>query len=256
MPRSSAKSAVVKKPSIMPPPDGFSPESLSFLKGLARHNDREWFEARRDTYEDALRAPMLAVIAAVNREMERFAPDHVKAPEKIAMRIYRDTRFSKSKLPYKQHYGAWWGRADMVKTSGAGYYFHLSAKQLQIAAGLYMPDTTQTLLVRRFLLEHHTQLRGLLKKLTLKSKMQVSDPRPLTRAPKGFAADHPANDLVLCRNWGVDVELPPNEAVRPGFAQSLAGYFRAASPLVDFLNLPLATSGKAGKRPIFALDSM
>ena len=233
--------------------DGFTPETLTFLRGLARHNDREWFEARRDVYESALRQPMLALVAQVNREMDKFAPLHVKAPEKTVLRIYRDTRFSKSKLPYKQHYAAWWGRAVMVKTSGAGYYLHLSAKQLHIAAGLYMPDAAQTLLVRRYLLDHHEELRAILASRALKAKMQLSDPRPLTRAPKGFGADDPAIDLVLYRNWGVDVELPPEQALGAEFASALVKYFRAAAPLVDFLNAPLVSAAGAQKRPMFGL---
>ena len=233
--------------------DGFTSETLTFLRGLARHNDREWFEARRDVYESALRQPMLGIVAQVNREMEKFAPLHVKAPEKTVLRIYRDTRFSKSKLPYKQHYAAWWGRAGMVKTSGAGFYLHLSAKQLQIAAGLYMPDAAQTLLVRRYLLDHHEEWRTMLASRALKAKMQLSDPRALTRAPKGFAADHPAIDLVLYRNWGVDAELPPEQALGAEFASALVKYFRVAAPLVDFLNAPLAGSAAAQKRPMFGL---
>ena len=229
---------------------------MIFLRGLAKNNDREWFEARRETYQHALREPMLAIIASVNRQMESFAPLHIKAPEKTVLRIYRDTRFSKSKLPYKQHYGAWWGRAGMVKTSGAGYYFHLSAKQLHIAAGLYMPDPAQTLQVRRHLLIHHAEFRSIMDNRALKSRMQLSDPQPLTRAPKGFPAEHPASDLILYRNWGVDVELAPEEALGPRFSTVLARYFQAAAPLVDFLNTSLAAPAEKARRPIFALDEM
>ena len=242
-----------QKSEVEEPADGFTLETLTFLRGLARHNDREWFEARRDVYESALRQPMLAIVEQVNGEMRKFAPLHVKAPEKTVLRIYRDTRFSKSKLPYKQHYAAWWGRAGMLKTSGAGYYLHLSAKQLQIAAGLYMPDTAQTLLVRRYLLDHHEEFRSMVASRALKAKMQMSDPRALTRAPKGFAADHPAIDLVLYRNWGVDAELPPEQALGPEFAGVLAKYFRVAAPLVDFLNAPLVSGAAGQKRPMFGL---
>jgi uncharacterized protein (TIGR02453 family) len=199
---------------------------------------------------------MLEIIARVNKQMESFAPMHIKAPEKTVLRIYRDTRFSKNKQPYKQQYAAWWGRKGMEKTTGAGYYFHLSAKQLHIAAGLYMPDPTQTLSVRRYLLEHHEEFRAILGSRALKGRMQLADPQPLTRTPKGFAADHPANDLILFRNWGVDVELAAEEALGERFPETLAGYFKAAAPLVDFLNAPLIAAPDAAKRPIFALPSM
>jgi uncharacterized protein (TIGR02453 family) len=233
----------------------FTAETLKFLRGLRRNNDREWFEPRRPVYEKSLRAPMLALIARVNEGMARFAPAHVKAPEKTVLRIYRDTRFSNNKLPYKQHYAAWWGRTGMVKTSGAGFYFHLAPKTLTIAAGLYMPDAAQLLAVRRYLLEHHDELRRLFNARKLTAKMQLSDPQALTRAPKGFPKDHPGLDLILYRNWAVDTEMPSTAALDRAFAKTLTTYFETAAPLVEFLNRPIAIAVDTVRRPIFALNS-
>src|SRR3978361_1336900 len=80
----------------------FQPEALKFLRGLAKHNDREWFEPRRALYERALKQPMLALIDEINHAMGEFAPEHVRPPHKIMMRIYRDIRFAKDKRPYKR----------------------------------------------------------------------------------------------------------------------------------------------------------
>jgi uncharacterized protein (TIGR02453 family) len=195
---------------------------------------------------------MLAMIKRVNTRMADFAPDHVKAPEKTVLRIYRDTRFSVNKLPYKQHYAAWWGRQGMPKTSGAGFYFHFSGKTVVIAAGLYMPDREQLLAVRRYLLEHHEELRGLLASRKLKAKMRLSDPQALTRAPKGFPKDDPAMDLVIYRNWAVEAELPADAIWGKNLHATITGYFRLAAPVVEFLNRPLA-SPPARPRPLFAL---
>lgn len=243
-----------KKPGAAPSANCFTAESLKFIRGLARNNDREWFEPRRTIYESALRQPMLALIATVNEQMIHFAPEHVKAPQKTVLRIYRDTRFSKNKLPYKQHYAAWWGSAGMMKTSGAGFYFHLSARTLVIAAGLYMPDPVQLLAVRRYLLDHHAEFRSLLAARKLRTTMKPTDAQALTRAPKGFAAEHPAIDLILCRNWGVEAELPSDAALDEKFALTLAGYFQTAAPVVAFLNRPLARSTTT--RTLFRLPSM
>ncbi len=249
MPRSVTSS---KTTAILP---AFTAETLKFLRGLQRNNDREWFEARRQVYESALRAPMLSLLAKVNERMAGFAPEHVKAPEKTVLRIYRDTRFSKNKLPYKQHYAAWWGRAGMVKTSGAGFYFHLAPKTLTIAAGLYMPDAAQLLAVRRYLLDHHEELRRLLHGRKVKSKMGMSETEALARAPKGFPKDHPGLDLILHRNWGLDTELPSTAALDSAFSKTLASYFETAAPLVAFLNRPLVGASEKVRRPIFALDA-
>jgi uncharacterized protein (TIGR02453 family) len=71
----------------------FTPEALKFLRGLARHNDRAWFEPRREIYERELKLPMLALIDEINHAMEDFAPEHIRLPHKAMFRIYRDTRF-------------------------------------------------------------------------------------------------------------------------------------------------------------------
>ena len=100
---------------------------MKFLKGLKRNNDREWFNARKDVYETELKAPMLALIGEINGGLAGFAPVHVRPPEKCMMRIYRDIRFSNDKRPYKTHMAAWWARQGMEKTSGGGFYLHVSA---------------------------------------------------------------------------------------------------------------------------------
>src|SRR6185312_9612257 len=108
----------------------FSPEALKFLRGLARHNDRAWFDPRKPIYEREVRQPMLALIDEINHAFASFAPDHIRPPHKIMMRIYRDTRFDASRglpsRPYKTNAAAWWLRTGLEKTSGAGFYFHFS----------------------------------------------------------------------------------------------------------------------------------
>ncbi len=170
----------------------FSNEALKFLRGLKRNNDRVWFEARRDVFEQELKEPMLRLIGEVNEAMAEFAPMHVKPPQKIMMRIYRDIRFSKDKRPYKTHVSAWWVRDGLQKTSGAGFYFSVTPEEVVIAAGVYMPEREQLLAIRRYLAEHHEEFRGVMKGRKLRSLMTENDGVPLTRAPKGFSEEHPA----------------------------------------------------------------
>lgn len=99
----------------------FPSEALTFLRGLARNNDREWFNARKETFETKLKAPMLAFIEAINAELMDFAPEHVTDPKKAFYRIYRDTRFSADKTPYKTHIAAIFPRKGLEKHAGAGF---------------------------------------------------------------------------------------------------------------------------------------
>src|ERR1700721_614550 len=74
---------------------------------------------------------------------------------RVMMRIYRDIRFAKDKRPYKTHVSAWWAREGLQKTSGGGFYFDVSATEVTVAAGVYMPEREQLLAIRRHLSEHH-----------------------------------------------------------------------------------------------------
>ena len=224
----------------MTPQAIFSEEALRFLRGLKRNNKREWFEARRDIYERVVKTPMLALVERLSEGMADYAPSHIRPAGKILFRIYRDTRFSHDKSPYKTHLGAWWARAGMEKTSGGGYYMHIGADEFVIAAGCYMPEKEQLLAIRRHLLEHHEEFRRLMDDRKLLRAFKVHDPMALSRPPKGFPADHPAMEWIKWRQWGVTAHLPAETALKRGLAQEIEKRFRLAAPLVDFLNAPFA----------------
>jgi uncharacterized protein (TIGR02453 family) len=211
---------------------------MKFLRGLARNNDREWFEARRAVYERALKAPMLALVDEINAAMVEFAPEHVRPPHKITMRIYRDIRFSPNKQPYKTHLAAWWSRRGMEKTSGGGFYLQIGPQQVMVAAGAYMPEREQLLSIRRWMSANHASYRATVKKL-LKAKsvgFEPNDAEALTRMPKGFASDDPADELVRAKSWGVHAALPAETAFEPTLVREIVRRFRMATPLIDTLN--------------------
>jgi uncharacterized protein (TIGR02453 family) len=226
----------------------FSGEAIKFLRGLKRNNDRVWFEARRGVFEKELKAPMLALIGEVNEAMVEFAPEHVRPAPKIMMRIYRDIRFAKDKRPYKTHVSAWWVRDGLEKTSGAGFYFHVSPEEVVIAAGVYMPEREQLLAIRRYLAEHHTEFRRLMKGKKLRGLMTENEGHPLSRAPKGFPDDHPAIELLKNRQWGVSAHLPGERALQVSLVKDVVERFKVAAPVIALLNAPLV--GKP-KRPLF-----
>ena len=223
----------------------FNPAALKFLKALKRNNERDWFNARKDVYEAELKTPMLAVIAEVNDAFAGFAPQFVRNPAKCMMRIYRDIRFSPNKQPYKTNVAAWWARAGLEKTSGAGFYLELSPDALRIAAGAYMPEKNQLLAIRRMLLDDHEELRRLLSAKYLKGRMEPFDGQKMTRGPKGFPADHPALDLILHRQWGIMATLPAEIALSSILGKEIVSRFQLALPMVELLNRPLTAKAKS-----------
>jgi uncharacterized protein (TIGR02453 family) len=224
----------------------FSPEALKFLRGVARNNDRVWFDPRKALYEREVKAPMLALIGEINDAFAGFAPDHIREPRKAMMRIYRDTRFDASRghpaRPYKTNVAAWWVARGLEKTSGAGFYFHVSAKETVIAAGAYMPTPEQLLAVRRHIEKHHAEFRALLNNRKLKAAMAEFEAPTMKRVPRGFRADSPAADLISTTRWGVSATLPAEVATEPTLLKEITRRFALAAPMVHFLNAGIATS--------------
>jgi uncharacterized protein (TIGR02453 family) len=229
------------------------PEAFTFLRNLARHNDREWFTPRKALFEAELKEPMLAIVRKVTDTMFDFAPAFIRPAEKCLFRIYRDTRFSNNKLPYKTHVAAWWSHQGLEKTSGAGYYFHVSAKEVIIAAGAYMPEKEQLSQIRHWLLDHHSEFRKLLQKPLVRKTFSEFEGNALTRPPKGFPAENPGMDLIRCRQWGLSATLSADEALKPNFANTIACYFKIAAPVVDALNSPIAAAQTPKKKVLFGL---
>jgi uncharacterized protein (TIGR02453 family) len=229
------------------------PEGLKFLRGLEKHNDREWFNERKAVYEAELKEPMLAIVRKVTEAMLEFAPHHVRPAEKSLFRIYRDTRFSNNKLPYKTHVAAWWSHSGLEKTSGAGYYFQVSPKGVVIAAGAYMPEKEQLAAIRNWLLENHVAFRKIIDRPAVRKVFKEFEGEALTRPPKGYPAEHPAMDLIKQKQWGLSTTLPAESALEANFAAVLVKHFKLLAPMVDALNTPIAASLQPKKRVMFGL---
>jgi uncharacterized protein (TIGR02453 family) len=222
---------------------GFSPEALAFLRSLKRNNRREWFQPRKEIFETKLKAPMIQLVEAINAELLRFAPDHIADPKKAVYRIYRDTRFSADKTPYKNHLAAIFPHRDLGKQSSAGFYFHLTAERVGVAAGSYMPGPDELRAVRLWLAENHASFRKASRKpQKLLGKLQGS---AVTRMPKGFDASHPAEDLIRMKQWLYWVELDVKIATTPRLLPELVKRFRAAAPVIAMLNAPLRRAARA-----------
>jgi uncharacterized protein (TIGR02453 family) len=219
---------------------GFSPEALKFLRALERNNRREWFQPRKETFETLLKTPMIQLVEAVNAELLRFAPDHITDPKKSVYRIYRDTRFSGDKTPYKTHIAAIFPQRGLEKHSSAGFYFHISPKEVGIAAGLYLPGPEELKMVRTWLSKNHVAFRkASAKAAKLFGKLGGS---ALTRLPKGFASGHPAEDLIRMKQWLYWIELDAKLVTTPRLLPELVKRFRASAPVVAMLNAPLDSS--------------
>src|SRR5215472_6232638 len=154
---------VITCPQAMKAFPGFTPEALSFLRKLKRNNRRDWFQPRKTQYEAVIKLPMLELVNSLNAEFARFAPDYITPPEKSVYRIYRDTRFSPDKTPYKTHISAIFPHRTAVKREGAVFYMHFTEKDVLAFAGVYSPDRDELLAYRALMAERHDEFKEILR---------------------------------------------------------------------------------------------
>ena len=227
----------------------FSSKSVSFLRSLKRHNDREWFRARRDQYETHVRAPMTAVVEQLGHDFGRFAPELVASPKHSLYRIYRDTRFSDNKRPLKTHAGAIFPWRGLPKHESAGLYFEVAAGWVWIGGGMWRPEPPELLRVREHIAETWPEIHTTVRAARFRKLLGEISGDTLTRVPRGFAADHPAAQYLKRQQFVAGMEYPAAFAHSGEFYPTLVATFKALMPLVRFLNEPLAArSAGAGRQ--------
>lgn len=218
---------------------GFPREAIRFFQQLEKNNTREWFQPRKPDFDRLVKAPMEELVLAVNAGMARFAPEHVTDPKKAVFRIYRDTRFSANKTPYKDHIAASFGRRGMEKMSAGGFYFAVNHKHIEVAGGVYHPDPAGMLTIRTHIAASHTEFERLITQRKLRRLLGELQGAELTRIPKGFDADHPGAALLRKKDWIFFTNLDPELACSPRLLPEILARFEAVAPVVDYLNEPL-----------------
>ncbi len=220
----------------------FTIETLTFLRSLRRHNEREWFRNHRDAYEAHVRGPMVDVIDRLATDLTQFAPQLIATPKMSMYRIYRDTRFSADKSPYKTHVSAVFPHRALTKHGGAGLYFHVATDHVLVGAGIYAPEAPQLYQLRKHVASNTTRFRTIVESPRFRRSFGHVSGQRLKQVPRGFDADHPAAEYLKLRQFLAGTERPAEFATRPRFYGSLRRLFEQLAPFVMFLNEPL-TSG-------------
>ena len=221
----------------------FTKRALSFFRGLARHNEKPWFEAHRDEYESEVRQPMRELIDDLDARFAEFAPEIGGDPKRSMFRIYRDIRFSKDKSPYKIHAACWFHHLNAARTVGAeadagsaGYYFHLEpGGRSMIGAGLWMPPRPQLSKLREAIGKDPKAFDKMARSIPSRFG-GLDDEGALKRMPRGYAEDHPAAKWLRFQSFTSGRTLTDPQVTSPSLASLLAREYEALLPLVRWLN--------------------
>ena len=228
----------------------FTDDTLKFLRGLKRHNDRDWFRAHRDQYDAHVRRPMVEVIERLAEDLPRFAPSLVATPKSSMYRIYRDTRFSPDKAPFKTQVAAVFPNRTLTKHGGAGLYFHVSSEHVLVGAGIYAPEPRQLYILRQHIASNWKRFRAVVESPTFRRSFGEVSGQRLKRVPKGFDADDPAAEYLKLRQFLAGTERPSQFATRPRFYGSLIRLFEQLAPFVRLLNEPLTNQRTRNLSPL------
>ncbi|MBA3638840.1 MAG: DUF2461 domain-containing protein [Acidobacteriota bacterium] len=217
----------------------FTPETLEFLRALKRNNDRDWFKARKEKYEQHVRGPMIAVIERLARDFQSFAPEIVASPKTSLYRIYRDTRFSDNKTPLKTQVSASFRWKGLPKGEGAGLYLEVHPQWVWMGGGFWAPPSPQLVRIREHIADTFPEIQRLSRARSFTSVFGTLDGEKLTRVPRGYPKDHPAAEYLQFKQFLAGREFPPEFATSTEFYPALIQTYKAAMPLIRFLNEPL-----------------
>ncbi len=210
----------------------FGPELFAFLRELKEHNDRDWFNANKARYENDLLEPALAFIEDFGLRLPAISPHLVADARRQGgslFRIYRDTRFSKDKSPYKTQAGIYFRHERSKETQAPGFYLHLEPRRVFAGGGIWHGDGKTVHAIRRAIAADPDGW------VTAKAGLDMGEGDSLKRVPTGFDKDHPHADDLRRKDFAAFHSFTQKEATTTGFLDRYEEACRSFTPLMAFL---------------------
>ncbi|GJM09486.1 MAG: TIGR02453 family protein [Lysobacteraceae bacterium] len=214
----------------------FSANTFRFLDELKANNSREWFNNNKDRYEEHIKAPTLKFIKDFAGPLKKISNKY-SAIAKInggsMFRIYRDTRFSRDKTPYKTWIAARFNHVEAAKTPAPGFYMHLARGDVVMAAGIWHPPSPALGRIRQFIANNPQNWKSIVGSDTLKGFDFHGE--SLKRAPQGFDPEHELIDHIKRKDFALFRRYDERLACSPDFMPSFVRDCNKVAPFVDYL---------------------
>ncbi len=211
---------------------------FDFLLKLRENNNREWFEQNRGEYEVALEE-MIGLAEATLQKMRSHDEIETPSAKKVLKRIYRDTRFSKDKTPYKNHWSGSFKRASAHKRGG--YYFHLEPGNSFVAGGFWGPEKEDLKRIREHLSQDATQYLEVIQNKNFKNNFGEVIGEQLKKAPKDFDPEDPNIELLRYKQFILKKTLSDKEVFSKKLPDILSNSFQEMRPYFDVMSEYLTT---------------
>lgn len=213
---------------------GFPADTLAFLEDLEDNNNRPWFAENRERYEASFLEPALQFITAIARPLDKAAPCLVASPKKSGgslLRIYKDTRFSRDKTPYKTNMGIQLRHMAGKDIHAPSVYFHISAEECFLAAGMWRPPSDVVKRIRSYIDADHKRWMKVVRGKKLNDTFEFHDDR-LKTTPRGVAKDHPMIDELRQKSFLVKTPISKRELQSSGLVAQVIKLIRITRPLM------------------------
>ncbi len=223
------------------PNRSFRPALFTYLADLADHNDREWFADHKDRYETYVKDEGLQFIRDFEPYLHEISPHFVADDRTVGgslFRIYRDTRFSKDKTPYKTHLGIQFRHEAARDVHAPGFYLHLDPAGSFAGVGIWRPSGAEALAIRESIVERSRKWVSAVTDLDFTSSY-VLEGEMLKRPPRGFSPDHALIDDLRRKDFIATAKLSRKTVTAPDFLERYAHLCRIASGYMEFLTTSL-----------------
>jgi uncharacterized protein (TIGR02453 family) len=215
----------------------FDTKTISFLKELHANNNREWFNANKSRYENDVLDVALHFIQTMQEPLAEIAPHFTAVPTRIGgslMRIYRDTRFSKNKLPYKTNIGIQFRHERAKDVHSPGYYVHIAPDEVFVGVGMWRPDSGPLTQIRERIAARPGEWQRAIGAAAFKKHFSLGG-ESLQRPPRGFDKEHPCIDDIRRTSFIAVRDMTVDDCLSPRFQRSVETSFRQATPFMEFL---------------------
>lgn len=217
---------------------GLPIQLFEFLEELRLNNNREWFNANKETYRSYVVSPVIDFIEAMAPGLEKISDCYVADPRPNGgsmFRIYRDTRFSKNKQPYKTNVGCQFRHSAGKDAHAPGFYVHLEPGQVFFGGGIWKPPGPALANIREAISEKHEHWTRITTNKKFTQRFGDIQGDRLKRPPKGYATDHPAIEDLKYKSFFVMQEDDETLATSPDFIKEVNKAFKTAAPFMEFL---------------------
>ncbi len=214
------------------------PGSLEFLKQLKKNNNRDWFAKHKEKYIEEL-AQIEAFADALLFEMNKHDTLETPSGKKSLHRIYRDTRFSKDKTPYKTNWSGGFKRSE--KKRRGGYYFHIESGNTFLAGGFWGPEPKDLKRIRDEFAHDASLIRKILKSKSIVSTFGGLSGEQVKTTPKGFSSDNSAIDLIRYKQFYFIHKFTDKEVLSDTFLKQANETFKKMRPFLDYMSEVLTT---------------